>query len=162
MFDLFGSGVFGFVQSDLRSNVTGVRSRFDAVREASGTLEALVRNEASESQKHATPCLVRLTRGLSLTYHALQHMQSDTSAELHVCFKRSYDTVLRHHHSFIIRSVVSIAIRAVPRRSDFYKCLAQGGSEEKLDAELSRWLSGLKVIIEHISSFLENGKYGKV
>jgi hypothetical protein len=36
-------------------------------------------------------------------------MQSDHSSELHVCFKSSYDEVLRHHHSFIIRSVVSVS-----------------------------------------------------
>ena len=36
-------------------------------------------------------------------------MQSDKTAELHACFKKSYDEVLRHHHSFIIRSVVSVS-----------------------------------------------------
>lgn len=46
-------------------------------------------------------------RGLAFTCQALQNMQSDPSCELHVCFKRSYDTVLRHHHTFLIRSVVS-------------------------------------------------------
>ena len=48
-------------------------------------------------------------RGLAFTCKALQNMQSDTTSELHVCFKRSYDEVLRHHHSFIIRSVVSVS-----------------------------------------------------
>ncbi|KAG6812792.1 hypothetical protein H0H92_000424 [Tricholoma furcatifolium] len=162
MFDLFGSSVFGFVQSDLRSNIAGVRRRFEATREASKTLEDLVRIEAAEPQKHATPCLVRLTRGLSLTCVALQNMQSDPSAELHVCFKQSYDKVLRHHHSFIIRSVVSVAIRAVPWRSDFYATLAQGGSQEKLDAELAKWLDALAAIVERVSTFLADGGYGRV
>jgi len=48
-------------------------------------------------------------RGLAFTCKALQNMQSDPNSELHVCFKRSYDEVLRHHHSFIIRSVVSVS-----------------------------------------------------
>ncbi|KAG6864263.1 hypothetical protein C0991_011004 [Blastosporella zonata] len=160
--DLFGSGIFGFVQSDLRSNIAGVRARAEATPEMSGTLEDLVRNEANEPQKHAIPCLVRLVRGLSFTCHALQNMQSDTSAELYVCFKRSYDTVLKHHHSFLIRSVVSLAIRAIPRRADFYACLAQGGSVEKLDEELAKWLVGLSDIVEHASTFLADGGYGKV
>ncbi|KAF8991891.1 glycolipid transfer protein domain-containing protein [Cyathus striatus] len=144
MFDLFGSGIFGFVQSDIRGNIHGVRSRYQATHDHSGTLEKLVRYESGEHQKHGTPCLVRLIRGLAFTCKALQNMQQDTSSELHVCFKRSYDDVLKHHHSFIIRSVVSVAIRAVPRRRDFYACIAQGGSVEKLDEELAKWLAGLE------------------
>lgn len=217
-------------------------------------------------------------------------MQSDTTSELHVCFKRSYDEVLRHHHSFIIRSVVSVsllfpwlkdtnplsfglsdlnnhlivitlanlllfsfyyshfilwfgsfpfsppwfsvvhharllnqpranypfefvvhdqlpascwlipinewngkttdiwndlnqltgttlnsicrtqtfllynqvAIRAVPRRNEFYMRIAQGGSIEKLDVELGKWLCGLESIVKHVSVFLERGGFGKV
>lgn len=107
-------------------------------------------------------------------------MQSDPSSELHVCFKRSYDSVLRHHHTFLIRSVVSasstylleqngriqlplqVAIRAVPRRDDFYMRIAQGGSTEKLDIELAKWLIGLATLVSQISAFLEQGGYGKV
>jgi hypothetical protein len=39
---------------------------------------------------------------------ALQHMQNDPSVELHVCFKRSYDEVLSHHHTFIVRSLAVV------------------------------------------------------
>ena len=44
------------------------------------------------------------------TCRALQNTQEDPSIELHTCFKRAYDIVLRHHHSFIIRSVVSVSV----------------------------------------------------
>ncbi|KDR81328.1 hypothetical protein GALMADRAFT_116294 [Galerina marginata CBS 339.88] len=162
MFDLLGSGVFGFVQSDIRSNINGVRGRYEVAREKSGTLEELVRSESVETQKHATPCLVRLIRGLAFTCRALQNMQQDRNSELHVCFKRSYDEVLRHHHTFIIRSVVSVAIRAVPHRHDFYAKISQGGSVEKLDTELEKWLGGLERIVKHVSTFLEQGGYGRV
>jgi len=164
MFDLLGSGIFGFVQSDIRSNISGVRARYDSARDQCATLETLVESEHMESphHKHATPCLVRLVRGLAFTCKALQNMQSDTTSELHICFKKSYDEVLRHHHSFVIRSVVSVAIRAVPRRNDFYMRIAQGGSIEKLDIELGKWLGGLEKIVHHLSGFLERGGYGKV
>jgi len=163
MFDLFGSGVFGFIQSDIRSNIAGVRARYDSTRHQCSTLEALVESDHTEPHtKHATGCLVRLIRGLALTCKALQNMQRDTKSELHVCFRRSYDEVLRHHHSFVIRSVVSVAIRAVPRRNDFYMRIAQGGSKEKLDIELGKWLCGLESIVRHVGDFLERGGYGKV
>ena len=48
-------------------------------------------------------------RGLLFTCRALQNTQDDRSAELRVCFKRAYDIVLRHHHSFVIRSIVSVS-----------------------------------------------------
>ncbi|KAI0792231.1 glycolipid transfer protein domain-containing protein [Abortiporus biennis] len=162
MFDLLGSGVFGFVQTDLRNNIGGVRGRFQETTPASVTLEKLVLSEASEHQRHGTACLVRLIRGLMFTCQALQNMQSDRNAELHVCFKRSYDTVLRHHHTFIIRSVVSVAIRAVPHRHEFYKRLTEGGPEDEFDAELTKWLAGLDAIVQRMKRFLEEGGYGKI
>ena len=53
--------------------------------------------------------LTHIFSGLFFTCRALQHAQEDTDAELRVCFKRAYDVVLRHHHSFVIRSVVSVS-----------------------------------------------------
>lgn len=50
----------------------------------------------------------------------------------------------------------------MPRRSEFYARIAQGGSQEKLDAELAKWLVGLDALVKHISTFLENGGHGKV
>ncbi|KAF7798562.1 hypothetical protein EIP86_009784 [Pleurotus ostreatoroseus] len=162
MFDLLGYGVFGFVQTDLRNNLAGVRNRFEATPAASSTLEKLVVYEAQEGQRHATACLTRLVRGLLFTCKALQNMQRDPAAELHVCFRRSYDTVLKHHHSFVVRSVVTVAIRAVPHRRDFYNRLTEGTSHEKFDSELQKWLAGLEGIVVRMKTFLEAGGYGKV
>ncbi|KAH9951095.1 glycolipid transfer protein, partial [Amylocystis lapponica] len=162
MFDLLGSGVFGFVQADLKSNLGGVRKYYEATTNESTTLEKLAVHEASLHQRTGTACLVRLIRGLLFTCHALQNMQQDTSAELHVCFKRSYDDNLRHHHTFIIRSAVTVAIRAVPHRTDFYNRLTQGGSHEKFDTELTKWLAGLDIIVMRMKDFLEQGGYGNV
>ncbi|KAF8631825.1 hypothetical protein AX15_002193 [Amanita polypyramis BW_CC] len=162
LFDLLGSSVFAFVQTDLRNNLDGVRQRYESHKEESRTLEELVRDEATEPYRHAIPCLVRFVRGLAFTCKALQNMQKDVSVELHVCFRRSYDEILRHHHSFVVRSLVGVAIRAVPRRHDFYSRIAQGGSTEKLDAELTKWLDALDVIVNHLREFLESGGYGRV
>jgi hypothetical protein len=53
-------------------------------------------------------------------------------------------------------------MRAVPYRHDFYQRIAQGGSVEKLDIELAKWLAGLDVIVKRISAFVDEGNYGKV
>lgn len=51
-------------------------------------------------------------RGLLFLCRALQRMQDDTAVELHVCFKRSYDEVLSHHHTFIVRSLSAVRHQA--------------------------------------------------
>ncbi|KAH9988544.1 glycolipid transfer protein [Russula vinacea] len=160
--DLLGGPVFAFVQTDLRNNIAGVRTRYDAHKSTSETLESLVRAEAREGGMQGTACLVRLTRGLFFTCRALQHAQEDTGAELRVCFKRAYDVVLRHHHSFVIRSVVSVAIHAVPRRDDFFTRIAEGGSVEQLNIELAKWLAALESLVVRLSGFLREGNYGCV
>ncbi|KAG5633157.1 hypothetical protein DXG03_008178, partial [Asterophora parasitica] len=55
-----------------------------------------------------------------------------------------------------------VAIRAVPRRADFFDCLAQGGSLDKLKVELAKWLVALDALVVHISAFLSDGGYGRV
>ncbi|TFL07521.1 glycolipid transfer protein [Pterulicium gracile] len=163
MFDLIGGAVFGFVQTDLKSNIAGVRRYFESTKETSPTLELLAESDQSSGgSKEATACLVRLLRGLSLTYNALQQLQEDPNAELHVCFRRSYDRVLRHHHSFVIRSAVAVAIRAVPWRDDFYRRIAQGGPVEDLDAAMKKWLIGLQDVVDHMSAWLREKSYGNV
>ena len=108
-------------------------------------------------------------------------MQADHTSELRACFKRSYDDVLKHHHGWLVQSAVTVrvgnasfqlkrifipppqlAIRAVPSRSEFYRRISQGGSHEKLDAELAKWLKALNNIIVHMKRFLDEGGYGTV
>lgn len=89
------------------------------------TLETLVVTESREGTRQSTACLVRLiryvsnvinlanslifiNRGLLFTCQALVNMQEDRSCELRVCFKRSYDTTLKHHHGWLVQSAVSV------------------------------------------------------
>ncbi|KAJ7208580.1 glycolipid transfer protein [Mycena pura] len=162
MFDLLGAGVFAFVQADIKSNITGIRELYDTNRAESITLEDLVRHEHAHGARHGTQCLIRLIRGLAFTCCALQTAQTDPACTLHVCFRRAYDVVLRHHHTFVVRSVVTLAIRAVPRRDQFFARLAQGGDAEKFEHELKRWLAGLDEIVQRMKSFLADGGYGHV
>lgn len=162
LFDLLGSGVFGFVQSDIKGNIGGVRARYQTDSLGCSTLENLVRSEVALEERHGTGCLIRLTRGLTFLCRALQHMQKDPSVELHVCFKRSYDEVLRHHHTFFVRSLAAVAVRAAPYRRDFYSRISQGAPMEKLDAELGKWLSGLDVIVKRLKEFIEGEGHGRI
>ena len=55
-----------------------------------------------------------------------------------------------------------VALRAVPCRSDFYARVSQGGSIEKFNLILARWLVALDALVKHLRLFLEDGGYGKL
>lgn len=55
-----------------------------------------------------------------------------------------------------------VAIRAVPHRQEFYARLTQGGSHERFDSELAKWLAGLGGIVDRLKAFLAEGAYGTV
>ncbi|KAF7326604.1 Glycolipid transfer protein [Mycena sanguinolenta] len=150
------------LKADIKSNISGLRERYNAARAVSVTLEDLVRQEHTQGSLEGTKCLIRLVRGLAFTCLALQTTQDEPTLALHVCFRRAYDVVLRHHHTFVVRSVVTLAIRAVPRRDQFYTQISQGGDRDKFAAELRRWLVGLDVIVQRMKAFLAEGGYGRV
>ncbi|KAF8590247.1 glycolipid transfer protein [Ramaria rubella] len=162
MFDLLGTGVFSFVQADLRKNIQGVREGYSKFSSSSGTLESLVKRDSEEGHRYATGCLLRLLRGLTFTCEALQNSRKNKTEELPASFRRAYDTVLRHHHSFVVRTVVTVAIKACPRRNDFYARIAQGEAQEELDIELEKWLLALETLLRHMKNFYESQGYGKV
>lgn len=171
-----------FLLAKFDFTIQGVRSTFTSKPEQCQTLETLVHSEADASHKHGTGCLRRLLRhvslmlyvdnltnlrsaesGLLFTYHALQEARANPHEEkLQPSFSRAYDTVLRHHHGFAIRTIVQVALRACPYRRDFYSRISQGGSQEKLDEELARWLVGLNAIVGRMVEFYEKGGHGNI
>lgn len=172
--------LYGVPMSHFSSSAQGVRTTFSSQPTERHTLEKLVQSEADLSNKHGTASLRRLLRyeaqlpfftihahfflrGLMFTCRALQNARANPQEEkLQPSFSRAYDAVLRHHHGFAIRTVVQVAMRACPYRRDFYSRIAQGGSQEKLDEELDRWLAGLDVIVVRMADFYEKGGHGKI
>ncbi|KXN83522.1 Pleckstrin homology domain-containing family A member 8 [Leucoagaricus sp. SymC.cos] len=148
LFDLLGHGVFTFIQADIRSNISGLRSRVNKHNDP--TLEAVL----AASDDNATGCLVRLIRGFRYVCRALYTLQEHPELELYVCFKRAYDECLREYHSSFVRSLVAVAIRAAPSRKEFFARIGQGADSGELERELGKWLAGLERIVSHMSGLL--------
>ncbi|KAF8915602.1 glycolipid transfer protein domain-containing protein [Mucidula mucida] len=165
--DLLGSAAFSVVQSDLKGNITKLRTRYDAAPSQSATLEQLVENEKGEKKRTATEGLMWLLRGLSFTCKALQNAQANKSEELAAAFTKSYEVTLKKFHNFVVKGIFGVAMKACPYRADFYAKLAadpSGGpaaSQEKLNEELDKWLSALADIVARMEAFYEKGAYGK-
>ncbi|TDL18973.1 glycolipid transfer protein [Rickenella mellea] len=155
MFDLLGVGVFSFVQADIRSNISGVRSVYSTTTDAGKTLEMFVEKEKASGVRgpHGTACLRRLLRALLFTSNALQHSRNNPNSELQASFRSAYNVVLRHHHGFALRAVVSLALTSCPRRHEFYSRLSQGEPSEKFSGEFTRWLDGLDTIVSRMVQF---------
>lgn len=104
-------------------------------------------------------------RGLVFTCRSLQNMQADPSMALSQCFRRAYDDTLAHHHGFVVRKVVGVAILAVPYRPDFYNRVAQStdeGVHKEFDEKLKGWLAALDGVCRHVKVFLEKEGFGRV
>ncbi|KAF8582004.1 glycolipid transfer protein, partial [Ramaria rubella] len=159
LFDLLGSKAFSVVQSDLNGNITKVRTRYNATPTGSATLEQLVVNEKTEKKQTATEGLMWLLRGLNFTSLALQNSHANKEEELSASFNKSYEGTLKKYHSFVVKPIFALAMKACPYRADFYSKL--GSPPEKVDAELSTWLNALDEILTRMNAFYEKGGYGK-
>ncbi|KAF8971092.1 glycolipid transfer protein domain-containing protein [Flammula alnicola] len=167
LFDLLGSAAFAVVQSDLKGNITKVRTRYEATPTLSATLESLVENEKGEKKRVATEGLLWLLRGLSFTCKALQNSQSNKSEELSTAFTKSYEITLKKFHNFVVKGIFAVAMKACPYRADFYAKLAadpSGGApatQETLNEELDKWLAALSDIVARMEAFYQKGDYAK-
>ncbi|GJJ07941.1 hypothetical protein Clacol_002148 [Clathrus columnatus] len=159
MFDLFGSTAFSVVQSDLNGNITKVRARYDQAPTLSDKLEKLVQNEKAEKKNTATEGLMWLLRGLNFTAIALQNSQSNSTEELSASFTKSYETTLKKYHNFVVKPLFGLAMKACPKRTDFYSKL---GPKEKVDVEFEPWLSALNGILTRMNTFYSDDSKTKI
>ncbi|TKA56268.1 hypothetical protein B0A53_01560 [Rhodotorula sp. CCFEE 5036] len=159
MFDLLGNPSFAVVQNDMKGNVTKIRTRYEAAPAQSATLEQLVENEKGEKKRTATEGLLWLLRGLKFTQVALARSQADKTEELSVSFSKSYEETLKKYHSFVVKPIFALAMKACPYRKDFYGKL--GPPTAPVDEELSKWNSALGEIIARLEAFYEKGNHAK-
>ncbi|CAO3670934.1 unnamed protein product [Umbelopsis vinacea] len=150
MFDLLGSSAFSVVQNDMNGNIKKIRERFLSNPTANNTLENLEATEAPEKKRTATEGLLWLNRGLDFTAKALRRSLTDPKEELNVSFTKSYEVTLKKFHSFVIRPVFTLAMKACPYRKDFMEKL--GGDNETTKQQMESWLSALEQIVERINA----------
>ncbi|KAH8551021.1 glycolipid transfer protein domain-containing protein [Umbelopsis sp. PMI_123] len=154
MFDLLGSSAFSVVQSDMNGNIKKIRDRFLTNPTANDTLENLTATETPEKKRTATEGLLWLTRGLDFTAKALRRSLDDPSEELNVSFTKSYEVTLKKFHSFVVRPVFALAMKACPYRKDFLEKL--GGDNETTKVQMEKWLSSLEAIVAHIITLFQS------
>ncbi|WFD36050.1 hypothetical protein MCUN1_002921 [Malassezia cuniculi] len=143
LFDLLGTSAFSVVQNDMNGNI-----------------KELVKNEGAPGAKGrtATEGLLWLLRGLDFTAKALRR-SIESDEELSVSFTKAYEVTLRAHHSFVVRPIFAVAMKACPYRKDFYAKLGQ--PQDVVAQKLRAWLEALEKIVRDMQQFYEQGGYAK-
>ncbi|CAO3649916.1 unnamed protein product [Mucor hiemalis] len=160
LFDLLGSAAFSVVQKDMNGNIKKIRERFLSNPTANSTLQELLATEAPEKKRVATEGLLWLTRGLDFTAQALRRSLNEGAEELNISFTKAYEETLKKHHSFVVRPVFALAMKACPYRVDFYEKL--GVTSDAAKAQMTKWVEALENIIRIIQGvFNANPAYTK-
>ncbi|KAI9183272.1 hypothetical protein H9P43_004189 [Blastocladiella emersonii ATCC 22665] len=142
MLDLLGSSAFKPVQSDMSGNVKKIRDRYNTDNGKNSTLQKLVSSEKADGKNTATEGLLWLTRGLDFCAKALRRSVTNADEELTVSFTKSYEETLKQYHSFVVRPIFTVAMKACPYRKDFYAKL--GTDTARVSTQLSEWLGALE------------------
>lgn len=158
LFDLLGSSAFAVVQNDMNGNITKIRTKLTQDPIGSASLEKLILSEVNGS-KTATQGLLWLTRGLEFTCEAMKKLIENEDWELSKCFEKSYSETLSKYHSFLIKPVFKLAMKACPYKADFYKKL--GEPLDLVKTQLKEWVKHLSEVVLQIMEFFKKGNYGK-
>jgi len=161
LFDLLGSTAFSTVTKDMNGNIAKIKARFNEAPAESATLQDLVTAEvkAKPAKKAtATEGLLWLLRGLDFTAQAIRHNADHKEEELATSFQESYNGTLKQYHNFVVKGLFSVALKATPYRSDFYKKL--GGNPDEIE-EFPPWLASLEKIVATLEGFYkDNNNFG--
>jgi hypothetical protein len=98
------------------------------------------------------------------TARAFRYNVSHPQEELVTSFQKAYDEVLRQHHNILIAPIFTLAMNAVPYRSDFYyklnPCPREHETVQELEhktiQELEPWLSSLEHLVMIIASLMSD------
>ncbi|KAJ3225058.1 hypothetical protein HK099_007433 [Clydaea vesicula] len=158
LFDVINATAFSPVKSDMTGNISKIRTKF-LENPANSTLQAIVLSEQDQKKKIATEGLLWLKRGLEFTSQALRRNVDSPDEELTVSFGEAYKVTLSKFHSFIIKPVFAMAMKACPYRKDFYAKL--GDNQDKVKQDLNTWLTAFEKIVKILSDFYTAGKHDK-
>lgn len=92
-----------------------------------------------------------------MLFRELSHSTAESSESFSALVGRSYTATLANHHSWVVRSAVSVALYAVPSRSSLVRRLDPEGSEERIIEKLNAAVVAMQPVYDRIQSlYAEN------
>lgn len=159
LFSILGS-VFGFVTSDVVEKIGILREyRKSEVSEKYITIQSMIEHEVetktTNNKKKASGArtLLRLHRALEFTARLMMDLKTaDDHEKMSHITKTAYDDTLAHHHPWLIRKGVHVAVYTLPTRKHFLEKLKMDDAEKAKDllAKVSDYQKEIFVITENI------------
>jgi len=157
-FDLLGSTAFAPVKSDINGNIGKLRSRLDPAQGSELTLQGIVQKEIDAKtttvKNSATDALLWLKRALSFIRIFFEEVLS-MEPELNKCVNKAYSGSLKKFHGWIVQKMFSVAMMAVPYRTDFIKALGKDCCEEEVLKDMRQLVTLMAANIDVINEFYE-------
>ena len=148
IFDYLNATAFSPVKKDLLANI----ATLEGTKEE--RLDQLIQKGELEKGGTCTCALLWLNRGLNFTNTALSLAIQNPQKELSECFSMAYTQTLSKYHSFLIKPIFSLAMKAVPYRKDFYANLSGGKTEQDIMEKQKVWVDSLSIIVEKTHTLL--------
>eukprot|EP00834_Sanchytrium_tribonematis_P003150 NODE_113_length_18482_cov_1.630746.p13 type:complete len:186 gc:universal NODE_113_length_18482_cov_1.630746:13461-12904(-) len=142
IFDYLSPTAFAPVKKDLLGNIATLENLVEQ------RLDQFIQKGEIEKSGTATCALLWLNRGLNFTCQSLQLAQDNPNKELSECFSTAYGQTLSKYHSFLVKPIFSLAMKAIPYRKNFYENLSAGKSEADILPKQKEWLAALSKIVE--------------
>lgn len=156
--------IFSFVTSDVHSKIN-ILQYYLASEEAGDhyrTVEEMIQYEVANGiagvdgeQPSGSRTLLRLHRAvefLILLFRELAQSSADSTESFSTLVGRAYSATLANHHSWLVRSGISVALYAVPSRSSLVRRLDREGSEERIINQLNAAVVEMQPVYDQIQT----------
>ncbi|CAB3992809.1 glycolipid transfer -like [Paramuricea clavata] len=155
-FDILGPTAFAPVKSDINGNIEKLTKKYKEDTEKYKILQDIIQSEVdagtTKAKNSATDALLWLKRALSFILVFLQQVLTGEE-DLTKCAKKAYEGTLKKYHGWMVQSIFSLAMKAVPYRKDFMQKLGQ--DESVVLAEMAEFVNELKTTFDVITDFYE-------
>eukprot|EP00794_Sanderia_malayensis_P017395 gene17395-19137_t len=166
VFDMLGSTTFAPVKMDIHGNITKIQTKYSTDEKAFVFLQNIIFQELKSNtctaKNSTTDALLWLKRALEFIHIFLAEICRGEQ-DLAVAATNAYGRSLRKYHGWVVRGVFSLAVKAVPYRKDFIKCLSIKNSdiiatEAEIVEEMKNCIGALGRILNIICQFYKRHK----
>ncbi|XP_064617425.1 pleckstrin homology domain-containing family A member 8-like [Liolophura sinensis] len=163
LFDCLHGTAFAPVKMDYIGNIRKMEEKHKSNPTEFTSLQKMVLHEIKLKQyqhsSSATVALLWMKRSLEFMRMLLQEL-SDGQEELLTCITNAYGKTLRNYHSWVVRGVFALAVKAVPYRDQFIKKLAIDENDAEhpefhklLYCDIDEYITALDVLLKILQDF---------
>ncbi|CAF0867224.1 unnamed protein product [Brachionus calyciflorus] len=171
LLDSFGSTAFLPVKIDVYGNINKIKQKYLVDPVKYKTLQAIIQHEINDKTTHAknsaTDALMWLRRAVWFLREFLSNFSKSMDSVMSECVHISYQKTLKQYHNFVVKSIFSLAMRALPSKDEFYKRLVADHSvylnnksqfEHQVMEEMKVTVKGIDRVIDLIKDFYLKNK----